>query len=104
MSFTAPTKQPIIKPKEETKYEFKTGGKRKTVIADAHKNTPLGDFIPGTYHMLKKITKNGTFNGYLNFDFRESSSETVEASEDFDQTYLNIKLKGASKLSESSEK
>ena len=105
MSFTAPTKQPIIKPKEETKYEFKTGGKRKTVIADAHKNTPLGDFIPGTYHMpAKKITKNGTFNGYLNFDFRESSSETVEASEDFDQTYLNIKLKGASKLSESSEK
>ena len=105
MSFTAPTKQPIIKPKEETKYEFKTGGKRKTVIADAHKNTPLGDFIPGTYHMpAKKITKNGTFNGYLNFDFRESSSETVEASEDFDQTYLNIKLKGASKLSDSSEK
>ena len=40
----------------------------------------------------------------MNFDFRDSSSETVEASEDFDQAYLNIKLKGASKLSDSSEK
>ena len=52
----------------------------------------------------KKTTQNGTFNGNLNFDFRDSSSETVEASEDFDQAYLNIKLKGASKLSDSSEK
>ena len=41
MSFTAPTKQPIIKPKEKTKYEFKAGGKSKTVIADAHKIHPL---------------------------------------------------------------
>lgn len=105
MSFTAPTKQPVIKPKEQTKYEFKSGGKRKTVIAEANKTTPLGEFIPGTYHMpAKKITKNGTFNGYLNFDFRHSSSETVEASEDFDQTFINIKLKGASKLSDSSKK
>lgn len=31
MSFTAPTKQPIVKPKEKTKYEFKSGGKKKTV-------------------------------------------------------------------------
>ncbi|BBD91727.1 zinc ribbon domain-containing protein [Staphylococcus caprae] len=105
MSFTAPTKQPIIKPKEKTKYEFKAGGKSKTVIADAHKNTPLGNFIPGNYELpAKKTTQNGTFNGNLNFDFRDSSSETVEASEDFDQAYLNIKLKGASKLSDSSEK
>ena len=29
MSFTAPTKKPIIKPKVETKYEFRTSGKRK---------------------------------------------------------------------------
>ena len=36
MSFNAPTKQPIVKPKVDTKYEFKSGGKRKTVIADAN--------------------------------------------------------------------
>lgn len=29
MSFTAPTKQPIVKPKEKTKYEFKSGGKKR---------------------------------------------------------------------------
>ncbi len=28
MSFTAPTKKPIIKPKVETKYEFRTSGKK----------------------------------------------------------------------------
>lgn len=37
MSFTAPTKKPIIKPKVETKYEFRTSGKKKTVIAEANK-------------------------------------------------------------------
>ncbi len=47
MSFTAPTKQPIVKPKEKTKYEFKSGGKKKTVIAEANKVTPIGNFIPG---------------------------------------------------------
>lgn len=105
MSFTAPTKQPIAKPKEKTKYELKTGGKRKTVIAEADKNTPLGNFISGTYHLpAKKTTKNGTFNGYLNFDFKESNSETVDVSEDFDQSYLNIKFKGANKLNSNSEK
>lgn len=29
MSFNAPTKQPVVKPKVDTKYEFKSGGKRK---------------------------------------------------------------------------
>lgn len=105
MSFTAPTKKPIIKPKVETKYEFRTSGKKKTVIAEANKNTPLGEFIPGTYHLpSKKITENGTFNGHLNFDFRESHSETVDVAEDYDQSFINIKFKGASKLSDKSEK
>ncbi|MBE9411759.1 hypothetical protein IM158_14055, partial [Staphylococcus epidermidis] len=105
MSFTAPTKKPIIKPKVETKYEFRTSGKKKTVIAEANKNTPLGEFIPGTYHLpAKKITENGTFNGHLNFDFRESHSETVDVAEDYDQSFINIKFKGASKLSDKSEK
>ncbi|WP_256075798.1 DUF1381 domain-containing protein, partial [Staphylococcus aureus] len=36
MSFTAPTKQPIVKPKEKTKYKFKSGGKKKMVIAEAN--------------------------------------------------------------------
>lgn len=51
MSFTAPTKQPIVKPKEKTKYEFKSGGKKKMVIAEANKVTPIGNFIPGTYRI-----------------------------------------------------
>ena len=78
---------------------------KKTVIAEANKNTPLGEFIPGTYHLpAKKITENGTFNGHLNFDFRESHSETVDVAEDYDQSFINIKFKGANKLSDKSEK
>ncbi len=49
MSFTAPTKQPIVKPKEKTKYEFKSGGKKKMVIAEANKVTPIGNLYRGTY-------------------------------------------------------
>ena len=65
----------------------------------------MGEFIPGTYHLpAKKITENGTFNGHLNFDFRESHSETVDVAEDYDQSFINIKFKGASKLSDKSEK
>ena len=65
----------------------------------------MGEFIPGTYHLpSKKITENGTFNGHLNFDFRESHSETVDVAEDYDQSFINIKFKGASKLSDKSEK
>ncbi len=45
MSFTAPTKQPIVKPKKKTKYEFKSGGKKKMVIAEANKVTPIGNFL-----------------------------------------------------------
>ena len=44
MSYTAPTKKAIVKPKLDTKYEFKDGGK-KTVIADANKTTSLGTYI-----------------------------------------------------------
>jgi uncharacterized membrane protein YvbJ len=34
-----------VKPKLDTKYEFKDGGKKKTVIADANKTTSLGTYI-----------------------------------------------------------
>ena len=44
--------------------------KRKLSLLKQIKNTPLGEFIPNTYHLpAKKITENGTFNGHLNFDF-----------------------------------
>lgn len=39
MSFTAPTKKPIIKPKVETKYEFRTSGKRKLSLLKQIKYT-----------------------------------------------------------------
>lgn len=32
MSYTAPTKKAIVKPKLDTKYEFKDGGKRKQLL------------------------------------------------------------------------
>lgn len=105
MSFNAPTKQPIVKPKVDTKYEFKSGGKRKTVIADANKTTPLGYFIPGNYHIdATKETKNGVFTGTLDFNFKNSNSETVDVNENFEEAHLNIKLKGATKLTSKSKK
>ena len=54
MSYTAPTKKAIVKPKLDTKYEFKDGGKKKTVIADANKTTSLGTYIPGIYSVDAK--------------------------------------------------
>ena len=57
MSYTAPTKKAIVKPKLDTKYEFKDGGK-KTVIADANKTTSLGTYIPGIYSVDAKKKQN----------------------------------------------
>ena len=105
MSFNAPTKQPVVKPKVDTKYEFKSGGKRKKVIAEADKTTPLGYYIPGNYSIdATKEMKNGVFSGKLDFDFKATNSETVNVTEDFDEAHLNIKLKGASKLTDKSKK
>lgn len=105
MSFTAPTKQPIVKPKVQTKYEFKSNGKKKTIVAEANKNTPLGNFIPGVYKIpATKTTKNGEFYGTLDFDFRESNSETVDVNENFEEANVSVKLKGDTKLDDSSKK
>ncbi|HDY9494071.1 TPA: hypothetical protein RRM84_001757 [Staphylococcus argenteus] len=105
MSFTAPTKQPIIKPKEKTKYEFKAGGKKKVVVAEANKVTPLGNFIPGNYRIAAmKATENGEFPGHLKFDFRQSNSETVDVTEDFEEANISVTLKGDTKLKDSSKK
>lgn len=105
MSFTAPTKQPIVKPKEKTKYEFKSGGKKKMVIAEANKVTPIGNFIPGTYRIpAMKSTENGDFAGHLKFDFRQSNSETVDVTEDFEEANISVTLKGDTKLNDSSKK
>ncbi|EHJ08864.1 zinc ribbon domain-containing protein [Staphylococcus simiae] len=105
MSFTAPSKQPIVKPKVKTKYEFKSNGKKKVVIAEANKTTPIGNFIPGNYHIpTTKTTDNGVFSGSLNFDFKQSNSETVDITEDFDEANINVTLKGDTKLSDKSKK
>ena len=55
MSYTAPTKKAIVKPKLDTEYEFKDGGK--TVI-DANKTTSLGTYIPGIYSVDAKKKQN----------------------------------------------
>lgn len=49
MSFTPPTKEVTVKPKEDTKYEFKDDGRNKKVVAEADKETTIGKFIPGNY-------------------------------------------------------
>ena len=105
MSYTAPTKKAIVKPKLDTKYEFKDGGKKKTVIADANKTTSLGTYIPGIYSVdAKKETEYGEFSGQLKFDFRYGKSNTVEVNENFNEALLTVKLKGKSDLDKDSLK
>lgn len=85
MSFIVLIKKLIIKFKVEIKYEFRISGKKKIVIVEVNKNIFLGEFIFGIYYLLvKKIIENGIFNGYLNFDFRESYFEIVDVVEDYD--------------------
>ncbi|PTE70106.1 hypothetical protein BUY46_00640 [Staphylococcus devriesei] len=105
MSYTAPTKEAIVKPKLDTKYEFRDGGKDKTVVAEGNKTTSLGKFIPGIYSIdAKKETEYGQFTGQLKFDFRYGKSDTVEVNENFNEALLTVKLKGKSDLDEDSLK
>src|SRR5699024_7308999 len=54
MSFTAPTKEAIVKPKYDTTYQFKANDKQRTVHAEKNKTTVLGEFIPGNYMIEAK--------------------------------------------------
>lgn len=105
MSFSAPTKEAVVKPKLKTTYEFRDGGKNKTVVANANKQTSLGKFIPGIYSIdAKKETEYGNFSGQLKFDFRYGKSNTVEVNENFNEALLTVKLKGKSDLDKDSLK
>ncbi|MCJ1655710.1 hypothetical protein MT340_002935 [Staphylococcus sp. NRL 16/872] len=105
LSFTAPTKEAVVKPKLETKYEFRAGGKNKTVVADANKTMSLGKFIPGIYSIdADKETEYGKFTGQLKFDFRYGKGSTVEVNENFNEALLTVKLKGKSDLEDNSLK
>ncbi len=75
------------------------------VIAEANKVTPIGNFIPGAYRIpATKSTENGDFAGHLKFDFRQSNSETVDVTEDFEEANISVTLKGDTKLNDSSKK
>ncbi len=75
------------------------------VIAEANKVTPISNFIPGTYRIpAMKSTENGDSAGYLKFDFRQSNSETVDVTEDFEEANITVTLKGDTKLNDSSKK
>ncbi len=76
------------------------------VIAEANKVTPIGNFIPGTYQEIPamKSTENGDFAGYLKTNFRQSNSETVDVTEDFEEANITVTLKGDTKLNDSSKK
>ncbi|WP_436862814.1 zinc ribbon domain-containing protein [Staphylococcus caeli] len=105
MSFTAPTKEAIIKTKYDTKYKFKSDDKQKTVVAEKNKTTSLGKFIPGNYTLdSKKETDNGQFEGQLKFNFNNSNIETVDVHEDFNEAYIQIELEGASEIDKDSVK
>lgn len=99
MSFTAPTKEAIVKPKYDTTYKFKANDKQRTVHAQKNKTTVLGEFIPGDYVIeSKKEMANGQFSGELKFNFNNSNHETVDVSEDFNEAYIVLDLKGASEI------
>lgn len=99
MSFTAPTKEAIVKPKYDTTYQFKANDKQRTVHAEKNKTTVLGEFIPGNYMIeAKKEMANGQFSGELKFNFNNSNHETVDVSEDFNEAYIVVDLKGASEI------
>ena len=51
-----------------------------------------------------KSTENGDFAGHLKFDFRQSNSETVDVTEDFEEANITVTLKGDTKLNDSSKK
>ncbi|ANK39191.1 zinc-ribbon domain-containing protein [Staphylococcus equorum] len=105
MSFTAPTKEAIVKPKQETTYKFKADDKQKTVVAEKNKPTSLGKFIPGDYTLeAKKEMSNGQFNGHLKFNFNDSNNESVDVTEDFNEAYVQVELNGASEIDTDSVK
>lgn len=99
MSFTAPTKEAIVKPKYDATYKFKSDDKQKTVTAEKNKATAIGKFIPGDYLLeTKKETANGQFDGQLKFNFNNSNNETIDVSEDFNEAYIQVELSGASEI------
>lgn len=105
MSFTAPTKEAIVKPKYDTTYKFKSQDKQKTVVADKNKTTSLGKFIPGDYELeAKKEMDNGQFSGQLKFNFNNSNNETIDVTEDFNEANIQVELNGASKIDKNTVK
>lgn len=105
MSFTAPTKEAIVKPKYDTTYKFKSQDKQKTVVADKNKTTSLGKFIPGDYELdAKKEMENGQFSGQLKFNFNNSNNETIDVTEDFNEAYIQVELNGASNIDKNTVK
>lgn len=99
MSYRPPAKSVIVKPKLDTKYEFKAGGKRRIINAKANKATSIGKYIPGVYTIdAEKDTEHGHFTGQMKFDFRYAKGKTVDVSENFNEASLKVKLKGKSDL------
>ena len=58
MSYRPPTKTVIVKPKIDTKYKFKAGGKRRGIHAKANQATSIGKYIPGVYAIDAEKTRN----------------------------------------------
>ncbi|EGQ4059214.1 teicoplanin resistance protein VanZ [Staphylococcus pseudintermedius] len=101
LSFLAPTKQAIVKPKEKATFEFDSDGAQKKVVAEAGQSVSLGQFIPGSYAIdTVKTTDRGTYEGQLKFDFVNSKNETIPVTEDFKEAQVKLSLKNVSDLKE----
>lgn len=99
MSYRPPIKTVIVKPKIDTKYKFKAGGKRRVIHAKANQATSIGKYIPGVYAIdAEKDTEYGHFTGQMKFDFRYAKGNTVDVNENFNEAALKVKLKGKSDL------
>ncbi|MEJ7541420.1 TcaA NTF2-like domain-containing protein [Staphylococcus intermedius] len=99
LSFLAPTKQAVVKPKEKATFEFDSDGSQKKVVAEAGQSVSLGQFIPGSYAIdTVKTTDRGTYEGQLKFDFVNSKNETIPVTEDFKSSQVKVSLKNANAL------
>lgn len=99
LSFLAPTKQAVIKPKENATYEFESDGARKKVVGEKGQSVVLGQYIPGDYAIdAVKTTDRGTYEGQLKFTFTHSKKETIPVNESFAEAQVKVDLKNGDAL------
>ncbi|ARJ50510.1 TcaA NTF2-like domain-containing protein [Staphylococcus lutrae] len=101
LSFSAPTKQAVVKAKENATYQFESNGSQKKVVAEKGQTVALGAFIPGRYEIdATKTTDRGTYEGQLKFDFTDNKNDTATVTESFKAAQVKVTLKNGDKLND----